>query len=377
MHITERGILSHGHAGTSHACVTFPSVATLPDGSLLATCRTGSTKDCDDESVELRRSTDGGRTWSEPRTPFSTTLKGRHGSLKVCYLTPLGGTRVIACAMWVDREAFPGKPLFNEQTEGCLPMIVLVADSNDLGETWSGWRVLSLPESLGPPSLTSPLLRLPSGKLVVSIESNKPYLDASKWYQHVAYADSDDDGQTWSEAVTVCQDPTGRIFNWDQRAGVGPNGEIVTFSWTYDRDAQKYVNVHRRISRDEGRTWTPPEDLGFADQPSRPAILPDGRVVLAWVDRFGSRSIRARLANSIAAPFPVESEVVLYQLEAPPKSAAEQSTGELLAEMGVWNFGLPFAELLPDGDILVLYYAGTQEAMSTHWARLSLKPGSQ
>ena len=190
--------------------------------------------------------------------------------------------------------------------------------------------------------------------------------------QHVAYAYSDDQGQTWSDATTICQDPTGRIFNWDQRAAVAPGGEIVTFTWTYDREAQKYLNVHRRISRDEGRTWTPPEDLGFADQPSRPAILPDGRVVVAWVDRFGSRSIKARLAQSLEAPFPAETEVTVYQLEAPPKAAGEQSTGELLAEMGLWNFGLPFATTLPDGDVLVTYYAGTKDAMGSHWARLSL-----
>ena len=132
MKITERGILSEGQAGTQHACVTFPSATLLPDGSLLATCRRGSTKDCDDETVELRRSRDGGRTWSQPQTPFSNLLNGRRGSLKVCYLTPLGGRRLIACGMWVDREAFPCQPLFNEQTEGCLPMTVILADFRGL-----------------------------------------------------------------------------------------------------------------------------------------------------------------------------------------------------------------------------------------------------
>lgn len=372
MQITERGELYAGQAGTNRACVTFPSVTSMPDGSILATCRTGSTKDCDDEAVQLLRSLDGGRTWSEPRTPFNDTLGGRQGSLKVCYLTPLDARRVIACAMWVDREAHPGRPLFNEQTEGCLPMTILLADSHDLGESWSDWRVLPLPEDLGPPSLTSPLLKLHSGRLAVSIESNKSYLDESTWYQRVAYAYSEDDGKTWGDAVTVCQDPTARIFNWDQRAGVGLDGELVTFTWTYDRELQKYLNVHRRISRDEGRTWTAAEGLGFADQPSRPAILPDGRVVLAWVDRFGTRSIRARLAAKLNAPFPAESEVVLYELDAPPDLEGEQTTGELLAEMGAWNFGLPYAEVLPDGDVLVVYYAGTNDAMGVHWARLAV-----
>jgi hypothetical protein len=99
----------------------------------------------------------------------------------------------------------PGQPLFNEQTEGCLPMYVVLSDSHDLGETWTPWRLLPLPDSLGPPSLTSPILKLASGRLAVSIESNKPYLDTSKWLQHVAYAYSDDQGQTWGDAITICR----------------------------------------------------------------------------------------------------------------------------------------------------------------------------
>ena len=113
---------------------------------------------------------------------------------------------------------------------------------------------------------------------------------------------------------TTSQDPTGRIFNWDQRAGVATDGRLVTFTWTYDHDAARYANIHRRLSRDGGETWTEPEDLGFMDQPSHPAMLPDGRVVLAWVDRFGTRSIRARMAESVDAPFLEKTEVVLYQL---------------------------------------------------------------
>ena len=35
--------------------------------------------------------------------------------------------------LWIDREAFPGQPLFNPETEGCLPMSILLADSFDGG----------------------------------------------------------------------------------------------------------------------------------------------------------------------------------------------------------------------------------------------------
>lgn len=374
MRISDRGVLNRGEPGTQRAMTTFPTVTSLTDGTLLATYRVGTTKDSTDETIELRRSDDGGRTWGDPVSPFDTIVHGTRGSLKIVYVTPITGEHLIAAAMWVDREAYPGKPLFNNKTEGCLPMAILLSDSHDFGGTWTPWRMLPLPDEIGPPSLTNPLLRLPSGKLAVSIETNKSYEDTSPWFQHVVYAYSDDCGQTWGSPVTVCQDPTARIFNWDQRAGVCPDGQLLTFTWTYDRETTRYLNVQRRLSNDEGDTWTVPEDLGFADQPSHPAILPDGRVVVAWVDRFQTRSVRARLSERSDAPFLSETEVVLYELETdiPVTAAGEGNTGGLLVEMGVWNFGLPFAESLPDGNVMVVYYEGTASSMKASWVRLSL-----
>lgn len=373
MEIVDTGAVNCGEAGTRRAMCTFPTVAALSNGTLLATYRVGSAKDSDDGTTELRRSSDGGKTWGEPRQCFETTVDGTRGSLAVCYLTELSAGHVIAAALWMDREAYPGRPLFNPETEGCLPMTVLLADSEDCGETWTPWRSVPMPPEIGPPSLTNPILKLSDGTLALSIETNKAYDDASKWYQRAVLFRSHDLGQTWEGPVTAAEDPTGRIFNWDQRAGVSPDGRIGTFLWTYDSETKEYLNIHRRISADGGRTWSEPDDLGFPDQAARPAILPDGRTVLAWVDRFQTHSIRARVAADIAAPFEAETEVVLYTLgQAEGEAAGVQTTSELLAEMSLWTFGLPYAEALPDGDVIVVYYAGTDAAMDIRWARLRL-----
>ena len=105
------------------------------------------------------------------------------------------------------------------------------------------------------------------------------------------------------------------------------------------------------------------------------AILPDGRVVLAWVDRFGSRSIRARLAPGIDAPFDAASEVVLHEADRPqPRDAAStDTTGDALVEMQAWSYGLAFAETLPDGDVGVVHYApGPHGGLDIRWVRLAV-----
>jgi BNR/Asp-box repeat protein len=375
MHIVQTGHLSRAEPDTGRACLTFSTITALSDGTLLATARAGNDKDSDEELIEFYRSTDQGTTWSPPATPFrDVNVNGRFGTLKHCYLTELAPDHLLAAVMWIDRTAHPGKPLFNPKTEGCLPMAILVANSRDQGHTWTPWRKVPMPEDIGPPSLTNPVLKLADGSLAMSIETNKTYDDATKWMQKTVFLHSTDKGQSWSVPISVAEDPAARIYNWDMRCGVGVDGRIVTFAWTYDTEAEKYLNIHRRISADGGRSWTPAADLGFADQAGPPAMLADGRVVLAWVDRYADRCIRARLAPAIDAPFDPASEVIIYQYEEPPE-ARSRETGDLLAAMRMWSYGLPYAAELDNGEVLVTYYAGDGGeggAMSAHWARLKL-----
>jgi hypothetical protein len=371
MRIIASGVLGRAEPGTPRANLTFPAVVVLADGTPLATLRAGPDKDSAEDRIELYRSNDGGMNWTGPEFPFlSPELDGKAGSLKLCYLTELAPGRLLAAAMWVDRSSFPGQPLFNAETEGCLPMAILLADSTDAGATWTPWRHVPMPDDIGPPSLTSPILKLADGRLAMSIETNKPYLDRSKWQQRVVYLHSSDGGQSWSAPLTVAEDPSGRIFNWDLRAALAPDGRIASFAWTYDSQTSRYLDIHRRISSDGGASWTAPEPIGVADQAAHPAMLPDGGVVLAFVDRFGSQSIRARHAPAIDAPFDPASEVVLYTHG--EGEAASTDTGDTLASMDLWSFGLPYAELLPDGAVLVLYYAGEPKALDIRWARLAL-----
>ncbi len=372
MKIVETGILSRGDPGTRRAALTFPSVVALAGGELLATVRAGSTKDSADEVVELHRSGDSGRIWQlQHRFSYEGMLGRARGTLKLCYLTEVTPGRLIATAMWIDRTTYPGAPLFNPTTEGCLPMFILLADSDDGGATWTPWCVVPLPAEIGPASLTSPILRVTDGSLAMSIETNKHYQDRAPWRQRVVLFHSHDDGQSWGPPFTAGEDPSGRIFNWDQRLGMAPDGRLGAFVWTYDSHTHSYRNIHRRISADHGHAWSDAEDLGFADQAGRPAVLADGRVLLPWVDRFGTHTIRARMAPAIDAAFAPASEVIIYALEEEGATGQdEDSTGAQLAEMSLWTFGLPYAVELPDGDALVVYYAGGPATLDIRWARL-------
>lgn len=371
MKVIQQGKLTNAVSGTAQSTYTFPNITPLSNGTVIATCRSGSAKDCADERIEFYRSKDDGHTWEKGIDVFrKVRVNGTAGSVKICYLTELDKGHVIAACMWVDRQTYPDQPLFNAKTEGCLPMKILVSDSYDYGETWTPMHIVPIPEEMGPPSLTGPILKLANGDLAMSIESNKHYEDNSKWFQKVVLLHSTDGGKSWNEPICVSEDLSGRVFYWDLRVGVLPDGRMAAFSWTYDSKANKYLNIHRRVSSDHGRTWGSMNDLGFSDQPAHPAILPDGRVVLAWVDRFGSRSIRARMSPSINEPFDSNTEVLIYDHGAAAPDTRD--TGDLLNDMGLWTFGLPYGQLLPDGDILIMYYAGSKELTDIYWVRIGV-----
>ena len=370
MKIEASGILGQSKINSPKACYTFSSFVSLSNGVLLAAARRGNNKDSNLEVVEFSTSLDEGENWSKPWEPFKDVyIKNTEGSLKLCYFTEITPLHLLASFLWIDRSTYPGKELFNAETEGCLPMKVLLSNSYDQGKTWSNLRSVDMPKEIGPPSLTNPIMKLPDGKLLMSIENNKNYLDVSKWKQKAFFLSSTDNGKTWSPPFLVAGDDKGIIFNWDLRSAVDKEGRISSFAWTYDSLEENFLNIHQRISKDGGLTWSLPKDLKFADQASHPAFLKDGRIVLAWVDRFQTQTIKVRLAKNLYSDFDPSSEITIFKQNI-LEGNKDNNLGELLVDMGIWNFGLPFADVLPSGKVLIFYYAGDLNQMNLCWCRL-------
>src|SRR5205823_2119948 len=126
--------------------------------------------------------------------------------------------------------------------------------------------LLSAPDDPEPLAVTDPVLELQDGTLMLTAEVNKSYEDRAPWRQRVVSLRSSDGGKTWSPPQIRFQDPAGRIFFWDQHSALNTRGQIVAFTWIYDHFASQYLNISRTISPDGGQTWSPPDDLGFADQ---------------------------------------------------------------------------------------------------------------
>jgi hypothetical protein len=370
LNIVAKGIVVRGETGTGRQSCAFPQVAVLPTGRWLVSCRAGPTKGGNaGQHVLFSFSDDEGLTWGAPAALFvPPPVAGRPGLFRTLAFTALGGSRVLATFSWVDHSD-PSLPFFNEQTEGLLDSRILFAESADGGGTWSPPRLMDTSPFNVPTPTTGPVLRLPDGELICQFETNKAYYDTTPWVHSSVLMFSRDGGLTWPRHSIVTRHPT--IFYWDQRPQVLSGGRIFDLFWTYDNQTACYLNIHACESRDAGQTWSELWDTGVPGQPAPVVELPDGRLLMVYVDRTTATAIRARFSRDGGRTWTSDTQFSIYESKLATQTRTKAAMADAWSEMGKFSVGLPATAVLPGGDVLVVYYAGPEtDRTDVEWARL-------
>jgi len=350
---------------------TSPSVCVLPNGRWLCGFRAARRKTAvADQNVALVWSDDEGATWTRPVTPFTApAIDDKPGALGSMYLTHTGGGSVTAVIAWIDISD-PDLPFFNEVTEGLLDTRILVSHSDDHGRTWSDLRIVPTPFDQ-PTPITGQMLHLRNRNLVCQYELNKTYYDPGEWKHSSVLMFSEDGGVTWTSHTTT-SDPDNRIFYWDQRPGVLANGDMLSLFWTYDKSHASYLSIHARESLDNGRTWSEIWDTGVPGQPAQPVSLSDGRIAAVFVDRRSNPAIKMRLSEDRGRTWPEAGEIVVYEADIPSQTLAKTNMQDTLAEQAKFTIGLPSTTCTDNGDVLIVFYAGTSvDDTGIRWARVN------
>lgn len=251
------GIEPHGEAP--------PKVGYAPDGSLYALYAVGRLEEgrrFPFTTLRVARSTDGGRTWSEPRTvtgdsvPGSRNFHALHvagdGSLYVAWLEARGGR---ASATYLTRSA-------------------------DGGATWRPTVRVDASESC--PCCRTAITTAPDGTLYLAWRTVLP-----GQVRDIVVARSDDQGLTWAAPVRVHADNF--VFEGCPHAGPSLQADSagrLHIAWWTGREGA--AGVYYARSDDGGRTFRAPVALGVAPF-ARPAhaqlaLARDGGVVVAWDD---------------------------------------------------------------------------------------------
>jgi hypothetical protein len=278
-------IISRG--GTAAAYQAFPDVCRLPGGDLVCVFYAGYAhvslpNDAWPRGgrICLVRSSDEGRTWSQPQTLFDGEQDDRDPHIAALR----DGT--LACSFFQYRSV-----------DGKIEFDTCLVASRDGGQTWDTQpRVLARRCF----ACSAPVRQLSDGTCLLGV-----YM-ANDSTAHGAVLRSTDGGKTWSEPIAIDPDSGVRL---DAETDVV---ELADGSLLAALRGDKKISMHFATSRDQGRTWSSVKDIGFAGHCPHLTRLSGGEILLAHRLPRTSLHISRDQGRSWQGPTEIDSVIGAY-----------------------------------------------------------------
>ncbi|MBI5381929.1 MAG: exo-alpha-sialidase [Opitutae bacterium] len=302
--------------GTDKIYQGHPTTVLLPDGKTIYCVWTyGHGGQCG----PLKRSDDGGRTWSE-LLPVPDSWRTTRNCPAIYRLTdPAGVTRLVVYA--------------GEGADGNIHR----AQSTDDGKTWSEMTSIGLPGVM--PFCTIAPVR--GGQALLGMSNiRRPGEKTEKRSNVVVQSLSTDGGLTWSPWEIVVDLPG--LKPCEPGLVRSPDGKQLL---CLIRENEKRVAFYM-TSEDEGRSWTKPAPLPASLHGDRHVakFLPDGRLVICFRDTGNGSPTR----NHFVAWIGTYADIVAGK--------TGQYRVKLLHSHKGGDCGYPGVEVLPDGTIVATTY---------------------
>ncbi len=219
--------------------------------------------------------------------------------------------------------------------------------SDDNGQNWS-------PRTLMPPldgvpdripdqrktygiAIRGRAAELPDGTILLASYHGHPQSRRSVSAIHR----SRDGGESWENIGPTVAELPDNAGLCEPALAATADGQLMAFHRTYNY-GDRLVTLK---SADGGETWGGLTSHNLIGHPHDPLVLPDGRIFLVYGYRHDPAGIRARLIDPDMADFG-EAEELIIRDDGPTK-----------------DLGYPWATLLPDGRILVVYYICDNEGV--------------
>ena len=95
---------------------------------------------------------------------------------------------------------------------------------------------------------------------------------------------------------------------------------------------------------------------------------------MVYVDRTGAPAIRLRISRDGGESWPADTVATIYESVLPGQTTRKEGMADAWSEMGKFSVGLPATALDPDGEIIVLYYAGPDtDHTNVEWAKVGIE----
>ena len=365
LEIVDAGIISRVPGRGAY----MPVITPLSDGTFIACQHVGQGLGSPDNYIEVLRSLDNGKTWTNEGSIHGGGLPADGKAYRGPRISEVPDGRLVMTAGRFEMSA----ELFNVESEGVARSQMLLLWSTDRGRTWSEPQVVpvDLPPGKYNANGAGALLQLASDRWMYPLETWKPVGYEGPPDQKAAAVFSSDQGRTWGDFTVVADDPTGAILWWDQMQALLPDGRIYVMLWVHRYGTSEDLNNHWVVSGDQGRTWSEPRPTNLRGQVCSPIALPDGRVAAVYNYRHEPQGIHVAVTEDLSN-FDVGNEAVVFDAGAEATLGVPQHEN-FLAEHMLIAFGKPGGVLLPDGDLLTYFWCTSGGVTHTRWVRLRVR----
>jgi hypothetical protein len=305
-------------AGTESVYQGHPTTVLLPDRrTMFAVWTYGHGGACG----PMKKSTDGGRTWST-LLPVPDSWRTVRNCPAIYRLPdPDGTARLFVFAVHAGG--------------------LVSSHSGDSGETWTEMRPidgLELTQSVMPWCTIVPVQ---DGKKLLAATNARRANDPDRWSNNVVQSVSTDGGFSWGPVRVICDIPG---YKPCEPCFVrSPDGAQLLCLM---RENVRTCNSRFIVSRDEGQSWSEPRFVPGALTGDRhqAKVAPDGRLVIVFRDMASESPTRGHFVGWVGT-----YEDIMHQREG-------QYRLKLLHNYAGTDCGYPGLELLPDGTFVATTY---------------------
>jgi len=352
------------HLRSIHAY--FGSVAIVSGKEMVAAFDLGSAFEAADVHTHVARSTDGGKSWTQPEPMWPLDAECRKSS--TCRISAMGDGELVGFGALFDRSK-ADEGLGNSATQGFVPTEMMITRSSDGGRTWQGPTIFE-PPIVGPAFEVCATIR--------AINSDKWVVPSSTWPDWDGNAPSGrkaimfvshDRGVTWPESVDIMDRWSEGIVHWEVKLVKLADGRLLSVAWAHDLASGRDLPVQYALSGDEGASFSPPRSTELIGQTCTPFALSDGRIVCAY-RRTDKPGLWAQLAHLDGDKWVNDSETRLWGA---PTHLGDGKAENAVEQMSKLRFGFPCGVVLDGLEVFFVCWCYEDCVSNIRWFRIKMK----
>lgn len=339
-----------------------PSLVVREGGEMLASFDLGEAVESADYTTYLSRSADGGVSWSAPERFFDDSAHANvtHG----VRISGLRSGEVLGYGCRSDHIAEEG--ILNHSNLGHSRMDLVGMRSQDSGRSWTDIETI-VPPLEGPAfEICHSVVELRDGRWIWPMATWKDWDGNAPNGVKAIGLISDDQGANWPTYVTIFDAWDRGILHWEQSVIELSDGRLLAVAWAYNTRTKKSESTPYAILKDCGE-FSPPRLTGLHGQTAKLLQLPDDRILCVY-RRDDKPGLWANLSRLEGDEW-VNLEEALAWGGAP---SGMTGVGASADELSGLKFGYPQPHLLPDGDVMVVFWCFEDGMHNIRWLRLSL-----